>query len=249
MTPPIFEDGEILTAEQLNALRDDMEGRMDDQLQALVPTLLGMISAGAFRKGNAPDLDALTSHDAVGTHSYTSSATGRPTSTGGSVIVLTTGGGANSVQVAYTETDPVQVWTRRRSGSSWSAWTPLSTLDTGWRDITDLITEANRPETQPGEIFLKRTGNSVSLQLNDVVFSRDAWVSVLTLPPGFRPAVEVPTGVFTGVSAGNIDTVRAFIVRTGGQLSVSTAAGRLHRLAVTFDTSNAWPSTLPGTPA
>ena len=240
-----FVNGQVLTAEQLNTLRADLEQNTTDQLQALIPTLLGMIGDGAFRKGNAPNLDTLTDVVDVGAYNYTSSATGRPSSSGGAVILLSVGSGANSVQVAYTDTTPVQVYTRRWSGSSWSAWAALSTPDTGLRNINDLI-----PDRASGELRIRRRGDTVHVVIDRVALDDFTNGTFASLPLGFRPEHRI----FKEAARYYVpDVATGLMLSLSGQLVIpagrSVSPGDTFNASFTYLTNNTWPSTLPGTPA
>lgn len=113
-------------------------------------------------------------------------------------------------------------------------------------DMTHLIAEADRPETQTGKITLSRTGDMVTLTLDDVSFARTAWTHVLAvpsgIPAGFRPRADVKTVVASGTGDSSVWEQNSLIIRSNSNLSMRTRAGVLHRATVTYPTDEGMPS-------
>lgn len=112
--------------------------------------------------------------------------------------------------------------------------------DTGVRNITSLV-----PTYSTGTIQLQRVNETVIVQASDLVTtSANGTLDLNILPVGFRPAVtNVPSGTIPGISTAQrrIGAMAAGIVRVYSY----TTADSLN-FYVTFPTSDAWPTTLPG---
>ena len=149
-------------------------------------------------------------------------------------------------------------WQRRYTSSAWSAWGFVATQrvdqsagrviyawddvnnreqliygDTGWLDITASVGSV----VTGGSVFVRRYGATVFIALSGVTVPIAGTVNG-ALPIGFRiaHAVALPTPY------GSITTWD-----TNGSLAFS-ALGTGRYAGVSFPTSNAWPTTLPGTP-
>lgn len=115
--------------------------------------------------------------------------------------------------------------------------------DTGWRDISSLVTF---PVTN-GWIRMRRVGLSVEVLANSLSVDTSGSVSILTLPPGFRPAALIPleTRAYWGS-----DTVEIGRVNSTGVMQFRTlSSGNQMNIHLTFTTQNPWPTSLPGSPA
>lgn len=113
--------------------------------------------------------------------------------------------------------------------------------DTGFRNISALL---NAPaDASSGGVLLRRVGFQVFLDL-DVKWA-SAWTSgnpVLTLPAGFRPSGDHYAN--TGYSGSYPIIVLAGSGNVAMYTASTSASSRWH---IYFTTSDAWPSTLPGT--
>lgn len=156
-------------------------------------------------------------------------------------------------------------WSRRRTDTStWGAWVFQPTLridttvgtrifvtdgvtehmikgDTLNRNVTDLLTEgwaavSNQHPT------LRREGNSVTLR---AYLTRGVSAVALNIPPGFRPDVTHVQGAFYGLGT-PAEQVGVELTTTARFLGSSTGT---HYCYFRWNTRDAWPTTLPGTPA
>ena len=121
---------------------------------------------------------------------------------------------------------------------------------TGLRDITSLVDAPHRPESQTGRLLVSRFGSIVTLSFQDLILGgTGTWVSLMTLPYGFRPATDMPDVVFTGNSDLSTKVPASLIVRNFGGVSIEKSSGNRHRRTIAYATTNPWPSSLPGIPA
>lgn len=119
---------------------------------------------------------------------------------------------------------------------------------TGLRNISSLFPEVVLATGQ-SSVTLSRTGRLVQVSLYGIRFdARAAFNHFSTfLPPGFRPLSG--TLLMVPIIQGTTATIR-FRVTSAGQMTVyDHDSSNLLYGSVTFATSNAWPSTLPGIPA
>ena len=131
--------------------------------------------------------------------------------------------------------------TRVSYNGTWGAWrslTPaLASWDSGPRNIANLLVNS-----WAGGARLRRIGANVELSLTSL--SGGSSEVALTLPTGFRPAVATRVPVLVG----DATTLGMVTVHPTGNLNipVGQAAGVVG-WTVRFVTSDAIPSTLPGT--
>ncbi len=112
-----------------------------------------------------------------------------------------------------------------------------ATRDTGWR----VLTLAN---DWLGSVRIKRTGSTVHVIMHDL--RGGTAPPVVQFPVGFRPwSGGVTQPVRSGQNAFSFTTVR-----WSGELNLPTATTLFgNAFEFSFETSDAWPSTLPGSPA
>jgi hypothetical protein len=108
--------------------------------------------------------------------------------------------------------------------------------DTGWRNVTAL------GATSAGNVYLRRYGSTVTLQWN--AWAASAGSSIGDMPTGFRPFAPVYLPIIHPVSRG----VRAWLLNTNGSNAIVNAAvDEVFNTSATWQTTEAWPTTLPGT--
>lgn len=110
--------------------------------------------------------------------------------------------------------------------------------DTGKRRISSLF---NSEFVTSGEAFVRRSGDTVWLELINVKGLSTARVPALVLPAGFRP----------GGGAAHYGLTywqNQFYVLVNGTVDVAALTGGQY-LSTSFTTLDPWPTTLPGTPA
>lgn len=113
---------------------------------------------------------------------------------------------------------------------------------TGWRKL------ANRSGVSSGDVWMKRTGPLVEYAGRLVVTSTAGVVDLADVPAGFRPdlaaaAVRLGT-LYTDAGALGIASYFSGSVRLVNATANGSYNGRLY-----WTTTDAWPTTLPGTPA
>ena len=115
--------------------------------------------------------------------------------------------------------------------------------DTGWRSVTDLL--VNGWLTSADRITIRRQNNVVTLMLGDMDGSSATTDVIMTLPSGFRPnwQYNVPSYATSGATSSR--SVNA--VHTGNVTWYGTPRPTYENALFTYLTSDAWPTTLPGT--
>ena len=161
-----------------------------------------------------------------------------PTTTGG---VIT---GAEPVGAEYRSTDGASVgaWTWRKRPTGWT----VTDGDTGVRRLTDPAFTGQFPGNG---IYLRRIGATVTLTLADQATSAagDKWF-LSSRPAGFNPAANTNAVVIQGENA---SYGRLLVAAPGigpALARLQGAAGNWNGYA-RYETSQPWPTTLPGTPA
>ena len=115
--------------------------------------------------------------------------------------------------------------------------------DTGWRSVTDLL--VNGWLTSADRITIRRQNNVVTLMLGDMDGRSATTDVIMTLPSGFRPnwQYNVPSYATSGATSSR--SVNA--VHTGNVTWYGTPRPTYENALFTYLTSDAWPTTLPGT--
>jgi len=118
--------------------------------------------------------------------------------------------------------------------------TQLLYADSGWRSVETLLSNV-----ASGKIYVRRVGWEIMLDLQNVVFTDPAGNVTLTglLPVGFRP---VRTTNVVICENGTSTLKRMSLTSTGSPIIVAATAGQIFTSLVTFPTSDAWPTALPG---
>lgn len=147
------------------------------------------------------------------------------------------------VGTVYTDTEATNGAIRwiKTSGTGNTGWR-VEYGDTGWRDITDRSDVA-----ESGTIFLRRSGNTVSLVFTDVQLStRTGWQNLVYTPNGFRTGIRIDHRpvVATGVTARIMNYPVGQYRASGHESSPDPLIFR-----DMWETDETWPSSLPGTPA
>lgn len=123
--------------------------------------------------------------------------------------------------------------------------------DTGWRDVTgDLLNSWSATG-----IRLRRTGSTVHLMISNLSGASKTDNALLTLPSGFRRTVEVGTATANRaywLGAGGrdfflTDTIYFNIQGTNGDTVEGGSAVAAQYADASWTTSDAWPTSLPGT--
>ena len=115
--------------------------------------------------------------------------------------------------------------------------------DTGWRAVTDLL--LNGWLTAADRITIRRQNNVVTLMLGDMDGRSATTDVIMTLPSGFRPNWQYNVPSYTTSGATSSRSVNA--VYTGNVTWCGTPRPTYENAIFTYLTSDAWPTTLPGT--
>lgn len=118
--------------------------------------------------------------------------------------------------------------------------------DTGWRSITGFA--ASGITVSAGYVNARRVGDEVNLVFEGVKTSGAGNVVLYNLPVGFRPG-STPVR-FTADTYWSGDTVETGRVTSSGAVEFrGLTAAHQFSFSLYYLTTNAWPATLPGTPA
>lgn len=141
-------------------------------------------------------------------------------------------------------------------------------LDTGWRDVTDLIQPGILHATTPGRLLMHRIGDRVTMRFDNLkpVGTLPAPVHLINdaplIPVGFRPGSQHVQGFATRLNAittrYDMTLWSSTRLSTYGRTSLTSESGA--RVAewtdadtlvgeMTWTTDDPWPTTLPGAPA
>ncbi|MDO5534109.1 MAG: pyocin knob domain-containing protein [Propionibacteriaceae bacterium] len=112
--------------------------------------------------------------------------------------------------------------------------------DTGRRNITGALTAT----PTAGTASLNRVGNLVMLSLDGITLAANGSGNLAVLPLGFRP----PPGETVSTTGQGISS-RLQVTSPGNVQVYNWAAGAPIFATLTWITRDAWPTTLPGTPA
>ena len=160
--------------------------------------------------------------------------------TGSPEGIVTAGIGATYIALDTTGAYVGTIW-RKRTASGATGWVVVEG-DTGWRTITS--TNANIA----GTFLLRRQAGRVSIQANTgatVTSAPASGETLYTLATGWRPKVNVYDSHTSGSGS-----ARALLVRSTGLIDLfALALNEQVHANVTYPTDEAWPTTLPGTPA
>ena len=190
-----------------------------------------------FRKSS--DIDFLK------TGEVTIDADGIPVNLGYRGIGSPEGKIAAPVGSIYTDTAATNGAIRwvKTSGTGNTGWR-VDYGDTGLRDLTASISgDAEWTTTAAGSgVFAQRVGNIVYLTVSAVINSSGStqYVTLANLPVGMRPNKNQFGNTWRGV--------RTYL-RTSGQLDFQGPSGSSDYWSYSWVTNDAWPTSLPGTPA
>lgn len=114
--------------------------------------------------------------------------------------------------------------------------------DTGWRHLTALL--VNGWLTSSDRITIRRQNNLVTLMLGDMDGRSATSDVIMTLPDGFRPNWQYNVPSYSTSGATSSRSVNA--VHTGNVTWCGTPRPTYENASFTYLTSDAWPTTLPG---
>lgn len=173
--------------------------------------------------------------------------------TGSPEGVITAAPGSTWLQTDST-TD-AKGWLRwvKATGTGNTGWVAGAEADTGWRDVSALYDGA---VVSGGVITVRRIGNLVEMRMlvGWAQSTTTTGLTVLTLPSGFRPPAN-DYQTFQGRNFAGRGTPAGFLgsdhlIQANGAVSVY---GCTATVTITADpkwvTGEAWPSSLPGSPA
>lgn len=106
---------------------------------------------------------------------------------------------------------------------------------TGTRDITSLLNNI-----VSGKAYIDRTGPMVTLSLDTITFADTGWVTLVTLPAGFRPRITQRENLIDATHGHQIG------VYSNGTVSNNRDQSYTLRQSFCYSTGDPWPSMLPG---
>ena len=141
---------------------------------------------------------------------------------------------------------------RFMTSAEWSPWVQIQPdppayvpQDTGMRDITASIPADagwEVPSSAGSGVYAQRIGDIVFLSVSSVANSSGSteYVTLVNLPAGFRPNRSQYGNTWRGV--------RTYL-RTSGRLDFQSPSDPVDYWSFSYVTNDAWPTSLPGTPA
>jgi len=158
-------------------------------------------------------------------------------------------GTANASTTTFYGAAPLTRWAEAagRTAYAWDSTNHREQLiygDTGWRDISSLIS-TDAVLTTVGSWYLRRIGSRVALQATGVTKTAVAKTLTGLIPTGFRAAPANGVGI---LGDANNSLCRA-LSNTSGDIILAAAVSSAGSLGFTWTTSDTWPGTLPGTPS
>ena len=132
----------------------------------------------------------------------------------------------------------------KASGAGATGWR-VEHGDTGWRDITSLITSSPALIMGTGaKIAIRRTSGSVFFRVIGPATMGGTFGNIVAAQPGLRPDLDTNSPAAKGASFRN---TRSWIRLEDGTRDATLAeSGRA--VETMWSTTEAWPTTLPGTP-
>lgn len=118
----------------------------------------------------------------------------------------------------------------------------IATRDTGWRNISTLL-----PDGWAGTVVILRTQNLVSIVGTNIRPAAEGTTGILDVPAGFRPArksngVGDESGAYRPIFALNFKPYKL-------EIRGVAKANSFIDFTITYNSRDAWPASLPGTPA
>ena len=129
----------------------------------------------------------------------------------------------------------------KTSGTGNTGWR-VEYGDTGWRSINDLALPSWEGRTK-----IIRSSNAVYIIGANLRPKQTGETALLEIPSGFRPSGDYVYG--TGAENGVITHARASIFSPYNLTVNASKVDSWVSFSITYYTSDAWPTTLPGTPA
>ena len=161
--------------------------------------------------------------------------------------------GAAVISGVANPSEPVKRYTiDETAGRTVTVWDYLNNReqliygDTGWRNVTALTTDTTYSTT--GGTFMRRVGNTVFVDVvgaTSAIAGTGAKIDLLTLPNGFRASRETTSVTLSG----NSPLSRALTNPYGGFSFYSVPNGQNFAVAMSWGTTNPWPTSLPGVAA
>lgn len=112
--------------------------------------------------------------------------------------------------------------------------------DTGWRDISSLV---QLETTGTLVVLIRRVNERVYLSAENLTLTVDppAHATILAVPVGFAP--------YPVMKYGPQYEIKSDLYSSGREIRSGSLGAGMKRFQINFPTRDAWPTTLPGTPA
>jgi len=135
--------------------------------------------------------------------------------------------------------------------AGWSPWVQIqpdppsySPQDTGWRDITSLLTA---PVTS-GKVLVRRTDNLVHVVLDALLLNATGTTTIYRFDSPFRPDYKKAGSWY--IDGSSVPTDGSFQISSAGYFPIYLVDPNTAMTAnFSFTCSSSWPTTPPGTPA
>lgn len=233
-----------VVAEQIASAADSTSRERDVVLEGLIAGMEGMTYVGAWESGATYRINDVVTHGGDSWARLTTGSAGEPgASPADWGLVARKGDGGGFGELAETPT--VGLYETVDNGIE--SRVAVLERDTGTRRI-----EAAIPGYISGEVTLRRVGKIVMLGVNELAATPASGTTVSLpasfVPPGFRffPPTYAYYASFARSSSHNIGSLR---ISRYGQVDFYNMNGLRSNVIATWVTDEAWPSTLPGTPA
>ena len=167
--------------------------------------------------------------------------------------VVTAAPGSTWLQTDST-TD-VKGWIRwqKATGTGSTGWVAGAEADTGWRNVASLVTWPSETGDTFGIARLRRRGDTVTLVTRGALGSVTGTTqfTVMTIPDGFRGYTPEDVSGWTWFATRELnDTSHGYVmVPSSGRVKCQAKVinGSWAGGQITYQTSQAWPTSLPGT--
>ena len=129
----------------------------------------------------------------------------------------------------------------KTSGTGTTGWR-VEYGDTGWRNIDAML-----PTGWGGRTKITRRGTTVQIASANLRPQSTGASTLFDIPAGFRPSGDHAYGVVE--DSGAFSIVRAGVFSPNDVVVFPTQVNSWLSYSITYQTSDAWSATLPGTPA
>ena len=158
---------------------------------------------------------------------------------------VTANPGSTFLQTSGAATVTGMLSWRKASGTGNTGWVAGAEADTGWRRVA--VTGAG----WSGNVLLRRNGNTVAIaaDASNLTAPAAGQDTITTIDSGFRPGGDGYTFIQTYNLASGLNWVALASATGVVNFFATRSAGNGIALSATYATSDAWPTSLPGSAA